>query len=93
MRQSKSICGVVQEVDEGEAGEEEERSLAMSARRPAAIEACCGDAVISICVGLGVGERRVGKSAGHHDGSVEGWEAGGALDQTYQSKAGAVYPA
>lgn len=44
MRQSRSICGVllvVEEVDEDVA----EKSLAMSTRRPAAIVACCGEAV------------------------------------------------
>ncbi len=52
MRQSRSICGVVllvvEEVDEDVA----ERSLAISTRRPAAIVACCGEALAWRCAGV-----------------------------------------
>lgn len=60
IRQSRSICGVVGEEvgDEDDeavvAAEEEDRSLAMSARRPAAMAACCGEAVTSVVSGLRV---------------------------------------
>jgi hypothetical protein len=84
MRQSRSIWEVdrvvVGEVDD-EAGEQE-RSLAMSARRLAAIEACCGDAVVCRCVGeFGCGrmcaracrQKRRAMTMGAWRGRREGW--------------------